>query len=69
MNTKIACFFGRHKWLRITTQPNGVGFLDECLHCGRGRFLAWAGHASTAGKLTKKELQAWHHEAKNPPIK
>lgn len=67
--TKLLCWLGRHKWKRVSTEHNGIGFLDECACCGRGRFLAYAGLASTTGTISKKELQKWHHEAipKLPP--
>lgn len=67
MNPKIKCFFGRHAWVRLNTEANGIGFLDECRVCGRGRFLVWLDYASTAGTVTKDQLQAWKKEA-FPPL-
>jgi hypothetical protein len=55
---------GRHQWKRVSTQHNGIGFLDECTKCGRGRFLAWAGHASTTGQISAAEMQQWHQPDK-----
>lgn len=57
------CMFGFHSWVRVSVQHNGIGFMDECPHCGRGRYLAWAGHASSIGRLSKKQMVQWH-EAK-----
>jgi hypothetical protein len=56
---------GRHKWKRVSTQPNGVGFLDECERCGRGRFLNFAGHASSTGSLAVEQMKEWHEVADN----
>ncbi len=50
---------GRHQWRRVSTQPNGIGFLEECEKCGRGRFLSFEGHASFTGSLSRKEMREW----------
>lgn len=58
----LFCFFGKHQWLRVSTQANQIGFLDECEHCGRGRYLAWAGHGSSVGKMSAAQMQQWRKE-------
>jgi hypothetical protein len=60
---RIKCLFGKHRWKRVSIQANRIGFLDECECCGRGRYLAWAGHASTVGTLTREEMKVWHRDA------
>lgn len=68
LRSRFLCFFGRHEWERQSTQYNGIGFLDECKCCGKGRYLHWAGHGSSVGTLTKEQMQAWHRDKESQTL-
>lgn len=61
--TRLACFFGLHKWKNVSKGRDGISFLDECDHCGRGRYLHFLGHASYTGTLNREEMEAWRRDA------
>ena len=57
----LGCLFG-HKWKRVSTQANGIGFLDKCEKCGKGRYLNWCGHGSFTGTRSREEMIEWEKE-------
>ena len=66
---RFRCFIGRHDWHRVSTQPNGIGFLDECTRCGCGRYLNWLGVASETGELSATQMQQWRSESNPQNVK
>ena len=61
----IACLLGRHEWKEVSRQVNGIGFLDECQKCGRGRGMNWLGMLSHPVNMTRKQMKEWRAEAES----